>query len=43
VQYAVNWFTGREAAGAQQMGGLDAPGLDPGPDAPDSGPGAHTG
>src|ERR1700737_4060390 len=38
VQYAVNWFTGREAGGAQQVGGLDAPGLDPGRDGPDSGP-----
>ena len=35
VQYAVNWFTGREAGGAQQMGGPDTPDLekaaDPGP------------
>jgi hypothetical protein len=37
VQYAVNWFTGREAGGAQQVGGLDAPGLD----APDPGPGVQ--
>src|SRR5882762_7932781 len=28
VQYAVNWFTGREAGGAQESGGPDAPGLD---------------
>jgi DNA-binding CsgD family transcriptional regulator len=42
VQYAVNWFTGREAGGAQQMGGLEAPGMDPGLDGPDLGPGAHT-
>src|SRR6266404_486090 len=34
VQYAVNWFTGREPGGAQHMGGLDAPDLD----APDPGP-----
>ena len=27
VQYAVNWFTGREAGGPP-MGGLDGPGLD---------------
>jgi len=45
VQYAVNWFTGREAGG-QQMGGLDGPGLD-GPlednplDAPNPGPEAR--
>jgi len=33
VQYAVNWFTGREPGGAQHMGGLDAPdhAPDPGP------------
>jgi DNA-binding NarL/FixJ family response regulator len=43
VQYAVNWFTGREAGGAQHEGGLDAPGLDSGLNAPDPGSGAHSG
>ena len=43
VQYAVNWFTGREAGGAQQMGGLDAAGLESGLEAPDPGSGVHSG
>jgi hypothetical protein len=38
VQYAVNWFTGREAGGAQQMGGPDTPDLE---EAPDPGPGVQ--
>src|SRR6266436_2275805 len=39
VQYAVNWFTGREPGGAQHMGGLDAPDLDaPDLDTPDHAP-----
>jgi DNA-binding NarL/FixJ family response regulator len=38
VQYAVNWFTGRESGGAQQMGGPDTPDLE---EAPDPGPGVQ--
>jgi hypothetical protein len=42
VQYAVNWFTGREAGG-QQMGGLDGPALDDSPlDTPNPGPEARS-